>query len=61
MAQPGEYSGLLDALSKTVRTGGPLALWTGCGPATIKLAPHTVISFVLLDNLSKIVFGKEAM
>jgi hypothetical protein len=61
MAASGEYSGLVDAFSKTIKTGGLLMLWKGCVPATVKLAPHTVISFVLLENLSKLVLGKEAM
>jgi hypothetical protein len=27
----------------------------------VKLAPHTVISFIILDNLSKQLLGREAL
>ena len=32
----------------------PSSLSSGYTPAVIKLAPHTVISFIMLDNLSKV-------
>ena len=40
---------------------GVLAFWKGFGPATIKLAPHSVISFIILDNLTIWYTGKSAM
>ena len=58
---PGEYKGVADCAVKMVRNEGVLALWKGYMPATIKLAPHTVISFVILDNLSRKFLGKEAL
>ena len=35
--------------------------WKGFGPATVKLAPHSVISFVILDSLTRWYTGKDAM
>lgn len=61
MAAPGTYSGLGDALATLLRNEGPLALYAGAIPATAKLAPHTVISFVILENLTRLIFGREAM
>ena len=61
MAAPGAYTGLGDAFATLMRHEGPLALYAGALPATIKLAPHTVISFVILDNLTRLVFGHDAM
>jgi solute carrier family 25 oxoglutarate transporter 11 len=59
--RPGEYGGTLDCARKIVKFEGVLSLWKGYTPATIKLAPHTVISFIILDNLSKWLLGKEAL
>lgn len=44
-----------------VKREGILAFWKGFGPATIKLAPHSVISFIILDNLTIWYTGKSAM
>jgi hypothetical protein len=44
-----------------VKKEGILAFWKGFGPATIKLAPHSVISFIILDNLTIWYTGKSAM
>ena len=59
--QPGEYTGSIDCVKKMVRLEGPLSLYKGYTPAFIKLAPHTVISFIILDSLSKIILGKETL
>lgn len=61
MAKPGVYEGMLDCAHQTVTAEGPLALWKGFAPAWMKLAPHTVISFIILDNLSRRAFGVDAM
>merc|ERR1712032_1448829 len=57
---PGMYAGVLDCMGRTVKAEGVLALWKGFLPAFVKLAPHTVISFIIMDNLSKWYTGKEA-
>ena len=59
--KPGEYTSMADCFKKTVAGEGPSALYKGFGPSMIKLAPHTVISFLILDNLTKLYTGKEAM
>lgn len=56
-----QYSGVLDCMRKTIAKEGVLALWKGSIPAYVKLAPHTVISFMIIDNLSKWYTGKEAL
>jgi len=57
----GQFSGAGDCISQLVRNEGVLALWKGYTPAVIKLAPHTVISFIILDNLSRYILGKEML
>jgi solute carrier family 25 (mitochondrial oxoglutarate transporter), member 11 len=60
-ASAGEYTGVVDCATKLVKSEGITALWKGYTPATIKLAPHTVISFIILDALSQKMLGKDAM
>lgn len=59
--RPGEYSGVVDCATKMVKHEGPMAFWKGYTPAMIKLAPHTVISLAILDNLSQMILGKAAL
>jgi solute carrier family 25 (mitochondrial oxoglutarate transporter), member 11 len=47
----GEYSGMLDALAKTVRQEGVLSLWRGFTPYFLRLGPHTVLTFVALEQM----------
>lgn len=60
-ALPGEYSGVADCATKMVRNEGIKSFWKGAGPAVVKLAPYSVISLAVLDNLTKFITGKEAM
>ena len=60
-APSGQYSGVVDCAKQLIKTEGVLALWKGYTPATIKLAPHTVISFIILDSLSRQFLGRDAM
>lgn len=57
----GEFSGIVECASSLLKNEGPLAFWKGYTPAVVKLAPHTVISFIILDNLSRMILGKEAL
>ena len=50
----GTYSGIADCAGKMIKQEGVLSLWKGAGPAWIKLAPHTVISFIVLDTVTKV-------
>ena len=42
-----EYSNALDVVFKVVRDEGFLRLWSGFLPYYLRLAPHTVITFLL--------------
>ena len=55
------YNGIVDCLTKTIKAEGVLALWKGFMPAFIKLTPHTVISFVILEKLTSIMTGSSAL
>ena len=47
----GEFNGMVDALQKTARADGVPALWRGFWPYFMRLAPHTVAAFVILEQL----------
>lgn len=49
----GEYKGTIDVLSKVVRYEGVFALWKGFWPYYFRLGPHTVITFILMEQLNK--------
>jgi len=51
-----EYAGMLDALLKTSRSEGIPALWRGFMPYFLRLTPHTIGAFVLLEQLKKLYF-----
>jgi len=55
------YSSMLDCFLQTVGNEGVCKLWSGFVPAFLKLAPYTVISLSLTDQLTRIVTGKEAL
>uniref|UniRef100_A0AAR2K397 Mitochondrial dicarboxylate carrier n=1 Tax=Pygocentrus nattereri TaxID=42514 RepID=A0AAR2K397_PYGNA len=52
MNSKGEYRGVLHCLSETAKLG-PLAFYKGLVPAGIRLVPHTVLTFVFLEQLRK--------
>ncbi|XP_024115622.1 mitochondrial dicarboxylate carrier isoform X1 [Oryzias melastigma] len=52
MNSKGEYTGVLHCLKETARLG-PLAFYKGLVPAGIRLIPHTVLTFVFLEQLKK--------
>lgn len=52
MNSKGEYRGVLHCLTETIKLG-PLALYKGLVPAGIRLIPHTVLTFVFLEQLRK--------
>lgn len=45
-----QYSGVWDCAAQTVRREGPRALMKGWQAQMLRLAPHTVLSFVLLEK-----------
>lgn len=52
MNAKGEYQGVLHCAMETAKLG-PLAFYKGLVPAGIRLMPHTVLTFVFLEQLRK--------
>ncbi|XP_014675883.1 PREDICTED: mitochondrial 2-oxoglutarate/malate carrier protein-like [Priapulus caudatus] len=56
-----EYRGAIDVLVKVVRNEGFFSLWKGFTPYYARLGPHTVLTFIFLEQMNKnyrrIVFG----
>uniref|UniRef100_A0A672FPA7 Mitochondrial dicarboxylate carrier n=1 Tax=Salarias fasciatus TaxID=181472 RepID=A0A672FPA7_SALFA len=50
MNSKGEYAGVTHCLRETARLG-PLAFYKGLVPAGIRLIPHTVLTFIFLEQL----------
>lgn len=49
-AKPGEFKGILHLIVSTGKEG-PLAFFKGYIPAFVRLAPHTILTFVFLEQL----------
>lgn len=49
-AKPGEFSGLWDIVRHTAKLG-PMGFFKGYVPAFVRLGPHTVLTFVFLEQL----------
>ncbi|VDL57618.1 unnamed protein product [Hymenolepis diminuta] len=47
-----EYSGIFDVLRRTVKSEGITALWKGFTPYLFRIGPHTVLTFVILEQLN---------
>ncbi|XP_046753711.1 mitochondrial 2-oxoglutarate/malate carrier protein-like [Diprion similis] len=47
-----EFKGALDVLGKVIRNEGPLALWKGFFPYYARLGPHTVLTFIFLEQMT---------
>ncbi|PVU86773.1 hypothetical protein BB561_006565 [Smittium simulii] len=47
------YNGLFDALVTIPRKEGMVALFKGWTPAFLRLAPHTIIMFLILEQMKK--------
>lgn len=54
-AKPGEVKSILSLVTSTAKEG-PLAFFKGYIPAFVRLAPHTILTFVFLEQL-RINFG----
>lgn len=48
-----QYTGALDCLTKTVKAEGVLSLWKGFTPYYLRLGPHTVLTFIFLEQFNK--------
>eukprot|EP00794_Sanderia_malayensis_P015041 gene15041-16594_t len=47
-----EYKGALDVLIKIVRKEGIVSLWKGFTPCYLRIGPHTVLTFIFLEQLN---------
>lgn len=47
-----EYKGATDALMKIIGNEGVLALWKGFTPYYARIGPHTVLTFIFLEQLN---------
>lgn len=47
-----EYRGTVDVLSRVVRQEGLFALWKGFTPYFCRLGPHTVLTFIFLEQMN---------
>jgi len=48
-----EYKGAFDVLAKVVRKEGFFSLWKGFTPYYFRLGPHTVLTFIFLEQMNK--------
>ena len=59
-----EYKGAGDVLMKVIRNEGIFALWKGFTPYYMRLGPHTVITFIFLEQLNltykRVILGDTA-
>lgn len=47
-----EYRGTTDVLVRVIRQEGVFALWKGFTPYYFRLGPHTVLTFILLEQMN---------
>ncbi|KAI6184509.1 hypothetical protein M3Y97_00604100 [Aphelenchoides bicaudatus] len=47
-----EYTGAVDVLRKVVKNEGVFALWKGFTPYWARLGPHTVLTFIILEQMN---------
>jgi solute carrier family 25 oxoglutarate transporter 11 len=47
------YTGTLDCALNVIRKEGVFALWKGFLPYFLRLGPHTIITFMILEQLKK--------
>lgn len=48
-----EYKGAVDVIVKVIRSEGITALWKGFTPYYFRLGPHTVLTFIFLEQMNK--------
>lgn len=52
-APKGLYSGMFDCLTKTVKEGGPMAVFKGFGPTAVRQVPYVVTMFISLEKIKQ--------
>ena len=48
-----EFKGAIDVILKVIRGEGVSALWKGFTPYYFRLGPHTVLTFIFLEQMNK--------
>ena len=48
-----EYKGAADVLAKVIKNEGFFSLWKGFTPYYFRLGPHTVLTFIFLEQMNK--------
>lgn len=48
-----EYKGAVDVIAKVIKNEGVTALWKGFTPYYFRLGPHTVLTFIFLEQMNK--------
>jgi len=49
-----EYKGAIDVLAKVVKREGFFSLWKGFAPYYFRLGPHTVLTFIFLEQMNRL-------
>ena len=60
MCRGGEYKGSFDCFVNLVKREGVFALWKGFTPYFLRIGPHTIFTFLFLEQLNKL-FAKYYM
>lgn len=47
-----EFTGALDVFAKVIKNEGFFALWKGFTPYYARLGPHTVLTFIFLEQMN---------
>lgn len=55
-----EYTGMFDALRKTAAKDGVLSLWRGFTPYFLRLGPHTILTFICLEQCKAAYYRRVA-
>jgi len=55
------YKSTLDCFMKIIAKDGVAKLWAGFTPAFVKLAPYTIISLILTEQITMALTGKSAL
>ena len=54
IGRSGEYTGAMDCTRKLIQKEGVFALWKGFTPYFLRIGPHTILTFLFLEQLNKI-------
>jgi len=49
-----EYTGAIDCMVKAIKNEGVLSLWKGFTPYFLKVGPHTILTFIFVEQMNKI-------